>query len=300
MGFAADRVFDDPRRGHPVAAFGRLARLLEKKTYLRSRYAGAVHVALLLVGTATTAAAAQQIARGSRAAVLTAGVTWAVLGGQSLEREALAVHRHLCADNLAAARRQIRNLVGRDSQYLSTDEIARACVESVAENTSDAVVAPLVWGAVAGVPGLMLYRVVNTLDAMIGYRNDRYKEFGWGAARLDDVLNWLPARFTVALLVAFNSQPAYVWRVVRRDAGSHLSPNAGLVEAGFAAALSIRLGGVNIYNGLAEDRGQLGDGTAVTVCDIPRAVRVARQVSVAALVTAVVVRATIRGRHRYG
>ena len=159
--------------------------------------------------------------------------------------------------------------------------MARATVESVAENTSDAVVAPLLWGAVAGVPGLLGYRAVNTLDAMVGHRSPRYERFGWAAARLDDLVNWVPAR--VAGLAAAAGGAAGR-RITgggaagrRRDAGQHPSPNAGVVEAAFAGALGIRLGGRNVYDGQVEDRGVLGDGRAVEIADIARANRLARR-----------------------
>ena len=131
--------------------------------------------------------------------VLSASATWAVLGGRSLEREAETVGRQLDADDLPAAREQITHLVGRDPTDLDTGELARACVESVAENTSDAVVAPLFWGAVGGLPGLLGYRAANTLDAIVGHRSPRYLRFGWAAAKLDDILNWVPARLSAAL-----------------------------------------------------------------------------------------------------
>ena len=185
--------------------------------------------------------------------------------------------------DLAGARLQVRNLVGRDPAELGPDEIARATVESVAENTSDAVVAPLVWGAIAGIPGLLGYRAVNTLDAMIGHRSPRYERFGWAAARLDDLANWVPARVAglAAAMAAplVGGSPAAAVRAMRRDAGQHPSPNAGVVEAAFAGALGIRLGGRNVYQGRVEERGVLGDGRAIAVADIARANRLASIVS---------------------
>jgi adenosylcobinamide-phosphate synthase len=166
-----------------------------------------------------------------------------VLGGRSLEREALAVHRHVAEPDLAAARQRLTHLVGRDTAELPESEIARAVVESVAENTSDAVVAPLVWGALAGVPGLLAYRAANTLDAMTGHHSARYERFGWAAARLDDVLNLPGSRLAGLLTAACAPATAHdtlaAWR---RDARRHPSPNAGVVEAAFAGALGIRLG----------------------------------------------------------
>ena len=148
---------------------------------------------------------------------------------------------------------QVRHLVGRDTAELSPEEVARATVESVAENASDAVVAPLLWGAVAGLPGLLGYRAANTLDAMIGHRSPRYLRFGWAAARLDDLANWVPARLAALAAAAWaplvGGTAGNAVGVVRRDAGRHPSPNAGVVEAAFAGALDVRLGGRNAYHG---------------------------------------------------
>lgn len=293
LGFTADAIVGDPRRGHPVAGFGRLASALEQRTYADRRRPGIAHVALL-VGAVTTGGVVLEAA-GRRSAwvqvIGTAAATWAVLGGRSLVGEADQIGAQLVAGDLASARRQIRNLVGRDPSELGAEEIARACVESVAENTSDAVVAPLLWGAVAGVPGLIGYRAVNTLDAMVGHRSPRYERFGWAAARLDDVANWVPARVAgglAAIAAPFvRGKAADALRAVRNDAHRHPSPNAGVVEAAFAGALDVRLGGVNVYHGQPEDRGTLGDGAPVRVGDISRAARLSRWVAVGALAAAV-------------
>ena len=197
----------------------------------------------------------------------------------------------LAAADLPAARERIQHLVGRDPSELDAAELSRACVESVAENTSDAVVAPLFWGAVLGLPGLLAYRAVNTLDAMFGHRSARYERFGWAAARLDDVANWLPARLTAGLVAALGASrrrvAAEALRVGARDAAAHPSPNAGVVEAAFAGALGVRLGGTNVYRGQIEHRGELGDGRAAGPRDIERAVRLCAYVSAAAAALAV-------------
>ena len=177
----------------------------------------------------------------------------------------------------------------------TADELARAAVESVAENTSDAVVGTLVWGAALGPLGLVLHRTANTLDAMHGHRTARYARFGWAAARLDDVLGWLPARVTVvATAVAAPRRAREVVRVATTDARVHPSPNAGPVEGGFAAALSVRLGGRLVYTSGAEERGVLGSGPAPTVDDLPRAVALAHRVGVVSLVAALGYRALVR------
>lgn len=281
LGYVADRLVGDPARFHPVAGFGQLAGAVERRTYADHRGAGAAY-ALLLVG------AAVALGRGlpERTPVV-ALCTWAVLGGRSLGREATVVRRHLAAADLDAARAQVTHLVGRDPSRLDPGEIARATVESVAENTSDAVVAPLLWGALAGPAGLLGYRAANTLDAMVGHHGPRYERFGWASARLDDLANLVPARAT-ALLAAVQD-PAPALRAWRRDASRHPSPNAGPVEASFAGALGIRLGGTNRYGDEVQDRGYLGDGRTPVPDDIDRAVRLADAVGLGALSLAALV-----------
>lgn len=296
LGYLLDSLLGDPRRGHPVAGFGRLAQLLEARDYADSRPAGVAHVAALVGSTVALGVVLERVTgrRPLARIVLTAVATWAVLGGGSLRREAETIAAQLADGDLAAARVQVRNLVGRDTAELYAGEVARATVESLAENTSDAVVAPLFWGAVAGLPGLLGYRAVNTLDAMVGHRSPRYLRFGWAAARLDDVANWVPAR--VAGLVAagraplVGGSPSQALTVVRRDAKQHPSPNAGVVEAAFAGALGLRLGGENSYQGRVENRGTLGDGRDPEPADIVRAGRLAAAVSGASLVLAVTLR----------
>jgi adenosylcobinamide-phosphate synthase len=197
-GLLVDRVVGDPRRAHPVAAFGSLAAAAEQRTHRDSRVVGTAYTSALTATVALLGAAATRAVRPTPAgtAAVTALATWAVVGGTTLRREAAQMSRLLTQDDLAGARERLPHLCGRDPSTLDVDGLARATVESVAENTSDAVVGPLVWGAVAGVPGLLAYRAVNTLDAMVGHRSDRYLRFGWASARLDDVANLLPARLT--------------------------------------------------------------------------------------------------------
>jgi adenosylcobinamide-phosphate synthase len=296
VGYLTDRVVGDPGRGHPVAGFGAAAVWLEARCYADRRAAGLVHTgALVGAGVALGVVVERLISNRSLSTVVTtAAATWAVLGGRSLSREAATVAGQLADGRLVAARDQLRHLVGRDTAELSTEEVARATVESVAENASDAIVAPLLWGAVAGLPGLIGYRAVNTLDAMIGHRTPRYLEFGWAAARLDDLANWVPARLAALAAAAWapliGGTAGKAIDVVRRDAGRHPSPNAGVVEAAFAGALDVQLGGRNAYHGTVEDRGVLGNGRLVTVADIDRADRLAAAVSLTALVVAVLVR----------
>ena len=296
LGYLADRLVGDPRRGHPVAAFGVAATWLEAHCYVDRHTAGLVHTSALVGAAAALGAALERLIANRPVATMmtTAIATWTVLGGRSLSREAATIAAQLANGQLPAAREQVRHLVGRETAELATDEVARATVESLAENASDAVVAPLLWGALAGLPGLLGYRAVNTLDAMIGHRSARYLRFGWAAARLDDVVNWVPARLAALAALAWaplvGGSAKHAIHVVRRDAGQHPSPNAGVMEAAFAGALDVRLGGSNIYHGTIEDRGILGDGRAAQVADIARASRLASAVSLSALIMAIVLR----------
>jgi len=299
LGVVADLVVADPRRGHPVAGFGRLASALERRVYADSRPAGVAYTAVLVGGAVLVGAVVQRGASGSaRGEVLvTALATWAVLGGTSLVREGAALADSLDAEDLAAARARIPHLCARDPALLDAAGMARAGVESLAENTSDAVCAPLFWGAVAGVPGLLGYRAVNTLDAMVGYRSPRYRSFGWAAARLDDLANLVPARLAALLTAAaaplVGGRPGSALRAWRRDARGHPSPNAGPVEAAAAGALGVRLGGRTEYAHGTEERPSLGDGPAPGTADLHRAARLSRAVGLsAALVAAAVAAAT--------
>jgi len=292
IGYAADRLLADPRRWHPVAGFGRVASGLERHTYADRRAAGLLHVGVLVGGAVVVGLVGER--RGST--VTTAAATWAVLGGTSLDREGAIVDRLLAAGELDGARLRLTHLVGRDTSRLDASEVARATIESLAENTSDAVVAPLVWGAVAGVPGLLAYRAANTLDAMVGHRSSRYQRFGWAAARLDDLLNLPGARLTAALAVVLGPDPAGAVRAWRRDGAAHPSPNAGPVEAAFAGALGLRLGGNNVYGKRLERRALLGDGRPPAQHDITRARSLARRVGVGALIALAPIAARRRRR----
>ncbi|MEU9490033.1 CobD/CbiB family cobalamin biosynthesis protein, partial [Streptomyces decoyicus] len=189
------------------------------------------------------------------------------------------------------ARERLPHLCGRDPQALDGPQMARAVVESVAENTSDAVVGALVWGALGGVPGLVAFRAVNTLDAMVGHKSPRHLHFGWASARLDDLAGWPGSRLTAALTVLAGPDRRGALRAWRADGGAHPSPNAGPVEASFAGALGVRLGGTLAYGGRVEHRPVLNDGAPpVAVADIERAVRLSRRVSALALVTTVAAR----------
>ena len=285
VGYLADLALRDPQRGHPVALFGRAAAALERVTYRDGRVAGALHVGLMvgavtLLGTAATR-------RGRLWSVAsTATATWMCLGGTSLARTGLQMSRLLERGDVDGARRLLPSLCGRDPERLDGAGLVRAALESVAENTSDAQVASLLWATAGGVPAVLAYRGINTLDSMIGHRSARYIRFGWAAARLDDLANFFPARATAALVVMcaplVGGSPSGAVRAWRRDAARHPSPNAGVVEAAFAGALGVRLGGPTQYHHELQIRPTLGDGEQPTVTDLRRAVALSRAVQAAA------------------
>ncbi|MGD1239006.1 cobalamin biosynthesis protein [Mycobacterium seoulense] len=292
-GYLADVALGDPARGHPVAAFGCAAAWLERVTYRDSRAAGAVHVGVLVGAAALLGAALQRAAgRGGRPASIaaTAAATWASVGGTTLARTGLAMSELLEREDIEAARRLLPSLCGRDPAWLDGAGLTRASLESVAENTSDAEVAPLLCAAVGGAPGVLAYRGINTLDSMIGYRSARYARFGWAAAKLDDAANYVAARVTAALVVMcapfVSGSPSGAVRAWRRDAARHPSPNAGVVEAAFAGALGVRLGGPTQYRHELQIRPTLGDGHEPTVADLRRAVALSRMVQAGAAVLA--------------
>jgi adenosylcobinamide-phosphate synthase len=302
IGSALDALLADPRRAHPVAAFGTAAARAEDRLWAASRARGALFAAACAAPVAAAGWGLQRLAGRGPLTALTAAATWTVLGGASLAAEASAMSADLAAGDLAAARTRLPALCGRDPAGLPAAELARATVESVAENTSDAAVAPLLWGAVFGLPGLLGYRAVNTLDAMVGHKTARYARFGWAAARLDDAANLVPARvtalLTAALAPAAGGRARDALRTLRRDGGAHPSPNAGRCEAAFAGALGVRLGGTNVYRGRAERRGTLGDGPPPTPADIDRAVRLSRLVIVAATALSAAIAHVMHGRRR--
>lgn len=303
LGVLADAVFGDPTRGHPVAAFGRVAARTERAVWRDSRGVGAAYFGGCVLPIVLGGSVLERITarRPAWTVVLTAGAVWTSLGGTSLGREGTRMARLLSHDDLPAARARLQHLCARDPEGLGRDALARATVESLAENTSDAVVAPLFWAMLGGIPGVLGYRAVNTLDAMVGYHSARYERFGWAAARLDDLANLAPARITGALAVlaapVVGGSSTAALRTLRRDRRSHPSPNGGHCESAFAGALGVRLGGTNRYHGDTELRPSMGDGPAPGVADIGASVRLSQVVSYAAAVAAVV-GAALLGRDR--
>jgi adenosylcobinamide-phosphate synthase len=293
-GIVADLIFGEPPlEPHPVRAFGmameRVERALYRPRARPKRAPGVLHA---------TAGLALGVAAGSLVGS-TALATYISVAQRALTRAGLDIAEALEDDDLARARQLLPALVGRDPTDLGASEIARAAVESLAENTVDAVVAPAFWGALLGGPGTLGYRALNTMDATVGYHNERYEDYGWASARLDDVANFIPARLTAALVAAVRPRAARaVWRAVRQDAPLHPSPNAGVAEAAFAAALGVRLGGVNTYGGRTERRAQLGLGRAPAAEDIGAAAALCRDVTRALIVALLALAAATRAAPR--
>ncbi len=269
-----DSWWGEPRRWHPLVGFGLCANKLEAY-FNRGEHRiakGAVAWCALVLPLLALGWALQHALSGSPLSSLLLGVfvLYLAIGHQSLREHARAVETSLRADDLLQARRALALIVSRDTHTLEHTDISRATVETVLENGSDAVIASLFWFALAGIPGVLLHRAANTLDAMWGYRNTRFNEFGRVAARVDDVLNFVPARITALIYAATGATRAalHCWRVQAREWSS---PNAGPVMAAGAGALQLELGGAAWYRGEIEQRPVLGCGRAAQPIDIERA-----------------------------
>lgn len=232
------------RLGHPVVWIGALIERLDNQMNRDAqRFGKGMAASLIVIAAAVLPALFLQSLLGP---VIAGLLAWPLVAARSLHDHLRAVEAPLLAGDLDAARKATSMIVGRDVTRADEAALARASIESLAENASDGVVAPLFWAAVAGLPGIAAYKAINTLDSMIGHRTPRHEEFGRFAARLDDAANWLPARLT-ALLFTLASGSLHPWRIARRDAGAHRSPNAGWPEAAMAAALRLRLSGPRSY-----------------------------------------------------
>ncbi len=262
IGALLDLLLGDPRWvPHPIRGIGLLINILERVLRkLRNETAAGcllVCAVVLVVITVTVLTL--------RFAGIIAASYWifTCLAVRSLDTESRRVIEALRSGDLDDARTRIGQLVGRDTQHLSKEDVIRAVFETVAENMSDAIVAPLFYLSILGVPGMVAYKAVNTMDSMVGYKNDRYIRFGWAAARLDDVANYIPARITAGLIVLSAALVQLRWRraiqVILRDARLQPSPNAGYPEAALAGALGVRLGGLNYYFGRPVHKPYLGD-----------------------------------------
>ncbi len=275
--------------GHPVTWIGRLIAWLDRAlnretaTPQARRVAGvaAVVIPLAIVGVIAflVQSALLRLPFGILAAALAAST---LVAQRSLHRHVADVAAALEAGGLAAGRQAVAHIVGRDTETLDTAGVARAAIESLAENFSDAIVAPVFWMAIGGLPGAALYKAINTADSMIGHRTLRHEAFGWAAARLDDLVNLPASRLSALLLVAAaalsrNGSADAAWRAVRRDAGKHRSPNAGYPEAAVAGALGLSLAGPRVYGGALVEDAFMGDGRReADAADIRRALALYR------------------------
>ncbi len=294
-----DRLLGDPRdRYHPVAWFGRVASKLESLAYADSVLRGGAVWSFLVLPVAAAGTL------GERSIAASAIGLWSTLGGRSLRAEAERIANHLEAGDLDAARASLRNLAGRDASELDQTEIARAVIESVAENSADAVIGPLAWHLLFGLRGSLTFRATNTLDAMFGHRNAAYLNFGRVSARADDLMVYLPARFGAALVIPAalsRSDPRVVFELWRRSR-EHPSPNAGRMEALFAAVCRVDLGGVNLYRGEAVELPALLGGKEPSPQGIRCAVALSRrlELTLAAISLAALWRRRLTARRRGG
>jgi adenosylcobinamide-phosphate synthase len=283
-----DAWLGEPSRAHPLVGFGRLASWLEARLYADRRGSG-VRAWLLTVMPLVILAYGIETWLGRLSAwaafLFNVLLLYAAIGLRSLADHATPVASALRDGDLVRARVAVGRMVSRDTQALDEHQVAAAATESVLENGNDAVFGALFWFALLGAPGALLYRLANTLDAMWGYRTARYENFGWAAARIDDVLNYLPARFT-ALSYMLLGQTTRAWRCWRTQARQWDSPNAGPVMATGAGALGVRLGGAAPYDGVWESRPDLGEGDLPDADSIERSLALVRRGVVLWLVVA--------------
>lgn len=286
LGWTLDLVFGDPARlPHPVVAFGKWIAMLERRLN-KGSHRRAKGAAVAVVSIAMTFGITYAILNvsGIISGILSVVLIFFCLAGTTLRREVRMVFAALDR-SLDDGRRQVSRIVGRDTSSLSAQEVRTAALETLAENLSDGVVAPLFWLCLLGVPGMMAYKMVNTLDSMIGYRNERYKDFGCWAAHIDDIANWLPARITAfaiviagwgySLLKRQRTSLAKLIKFVIANGPRHASPNSGWPEAALAATLDCRFGGPHLYFGQMVDKPFIGSNPrALSTSDMTVSLRV--------------------------
>ena len=289
LAWLLDRWLGDPTwLPHPVVAFGRAISFCEHRLnkgrgrFLKGMLTAVVLVALTYLLTCALLRGASFYVSPWLEAALEVILIFFCLAGTTLVREVQDVFRALDR-SLEEGRRQVARIVGRDTQALSAQEVRTAALETLAENLSDGVIAPLFWYLLLGVPGMMMYKMINTLDSMIGYRNERYRRFGCFAARLDDVANYIPARLTALLMIGVSGHPA-LWTFVRRYGRAHASPNSGYPEAALAGILDCRFGGPHDYFGEEVWKPYIGQNDRpLTTQDMEQAVRINRRAEVCML-----------------
>lgn len=261
---------------HPVSAVGRLIALLDGRwnSGKHRRVMGALVVVALIILGGGTGLAIEHFATGWGGAIALILIATSGLAQLSLHDHVAAVMWPLLAGNINAARTAVSMIVGRDTEALDASGIAAAATETLAESFCDGVVAPAFWFLLLGLPGLFAFKCISTADSMIGHIDDRYRDFGWASARIDDVMNWVPARIAGGLICIAGGRG---WRVMWRDAGKHLSPNSGWPESAMAGALGVQLGGGAVYDGEWIGRFNLGDGKRPIAADLPRTLAIYRR-----------------------
>ena len=272
MAMAVDALLGWPpglfaRVGHPVTWLGRLIAAIDAGWNRESdppplrRAAGVVGALLVIALAVALGSLLQSLLPSGWIGIGLAGVlAWPLVALRSLHDHVAAVAKPLLTGDIAAARDAVSRIVGRDPAALDEAGIARAAIESLAENASDGIVAPVFWGALFGLPGILGYKAINTLDSMIGHRSERHEAFGWAAARIDDIANFIPARLTGFLFALLAPRRSEALSCMTRDARRHRSPNAGWPEAAMAGALGVRLSGPRIYHGSATNEPWLNEG----------------------------------------
>jgi adenosylcobinamide-phosphate synthase len=268
-----DMLMGDPRvKWHPVILMGKLIALLDSNIRTRvvrpsdQRLAGMGLVVIVLISFYGATVLLLQVANQIHnlfGMIMAVVLLYSTIAAKSLAQAGLEIYQLLVSANIDAARQKLAWIVGRDTGTLATEEIVRGTVETVAENIVDGIIAPLFYFLLGGVPLAVAYRAVNTMDSMLGYKNEKYLYFGWAAARLDDIMNFIPARITGVLLLMVTAGLGLnlnrVWRTMIRDAAGHPSPNSGIPESAVAGALGVRLGGLNYYQGIPSFRAYMGE-----------------------------------------
>ena len=294
IAYLVDRLIGDPRfLVHPVVIIGKGITFLEKlirKLFSKEKYlqmAGLLFPIVIVGGIfclVTLVLYGASLVNHWLAIALDIWLISTTIATKGLGDAGMEVYRFLKSKDLDHARKSLAMIVGRDTENLDESEISRGAVETVAENIVDAIISPLFYALIGGAPLAMAYRATNTLDSMVGYKNEKYQNLGWASARLDDVLNYIPARLTAILLLGAcwleKLAVRNAWRMIKRDARLHPSPNSGITEAGVAGALGVQLGGTNFYQGIASNRAKMGEPTRLLEAnDIIKTVKIMKLTS---------------------
>lgn len=290
-GWILDRIFGDPQwLPHPIVGFGKAVSYLEHRLNNgeNRRLKGIFTATFLILSTYVAAWLLIKLTSGWAwlEVIVSSVMVFYCLAGKTLENEVTAVFK-ACRESLAKGRVQVARIVGRDTATLTDQEVKAAALETLSENLSDGVIAPLFWFAILGVPGMLTYKMINTLDSMIGYRNERYIRFGTAAARIDDAANYIPARLTATLML-ISSGKLKLWPFVKKYGRAHLSPNSGYPEAALAAILECRFGGPHEYFGETVFKPFIGNNPRkITDVDVEKAIVINRRSEIIMLVLTV-------------